>query len=105
MTIPTPININNLSDVELDAFIASRRERRLALRNVYEASQKALQLSKDEKLTGKLTKKLATFNTKMLRVDALLDELDNRVNEILTLRLEIGDTSWIDQTPPQSETK
>lgn len=93
--LPIPLDINSFTDVQLDALILKKRERRLKLAYEYEQASLIAQQADEEKLKLKLEKALGVFKKKLDNVDKLLDDLEGRITSLHAIRLEIGDISWI----------
>lgn len=86
-----PKTVKEMTDDELDAEIAQRRERRLVSFKVYQEAQELARERKEHQLKNKLDKQLEMYAKELERLDKLLDKLDQRALNIRGVRLEMGD--------------
>lgn len=91
-------DITSYSDAELEKLVDDIRERR---------SRVAVQIGKlktisahhaRERTEAALVKKAEKFINKLNKVDAAIVELENRLTEVLALRLQLGDDITDDAT-------
>lgn len=84
-------DISTYTDDELVKLVDGIRERRLRVVTAYKKAKVASQQVEREKLETKHEKKLKQFETKIEKVNVGITELENRLAELLAIRLELGD--------------
>lgn len=85
------VTIEQMTDDELDAAIAQRRERRLLAWEIWREGEESKKRARDERLKKQLGKQLDMATREFERVDKALDKLNERLSKIAGIRLELGD--------------
>lgn len=83
--------ISSYSDDELVTLVQGIRERRMRVAVQIGKMRRLSEQAKRDKLEAQLVKKSDAFHNKLLKIDALLVELENRLAEVLAIRLQLGD--------------
>lgn len=86
----TRVDINQMSDKELDEFLASIRVRRMSSFIIFQQTKEELSMVAEEKarvrLNNEITQVLKLLNT----LDKQFDKLETRIHKIRGLRIQAG---------------
>lgn len=88
----TRVDINKMSDPELDEFIAKIKLRRMSSFIIYQQTLADAEAVAEEKAKAKLDKKLAQIVKTVDALDKNFDKLEQQINEMRGLRIQCGMT-------------
>jgi seryl-tRNA synthetase len=91
-------DITTYEDDELVALVDGIRERRLRVATAIGKAKRSTDIARREKIEAKLVKRYDQFVKKLERVDAALTDVEEKLAEILAIRLQLGEDITKDGT-------
>jgi hypothetical protein len=85
-------DIKSYTDDELVSLVDGIRERRLRVATSIGKLKVLSEAARREKTEAALVKKADAFHKKLLKVNELITEIENRLAEVLALRIQLGDS-------------
>jgi hypothetical protein len=85
-------DINTYTDDELVTLVDGIRERRLRVATTIGKMRVLSEEARRNKVEATLVKKSDAFYKKLVKIDEGIVELENRLAEVLAIRLQLGDT-------------
>lgn len=86
----TRVDINSMSDAQLDEFIGKIRLRRMASFIIYQTTLADAEAVAEEKAKTKLDKKLSMVSKTIETLDKNFEKLETQINEVRGLRIQAG---------------
>ncbi len=86
----TRVDINKMSDPELDDFIEAIRTRRMANFIIYQQTAAEMEALNQEKAKAKLEKKVEQVAKTCETLDKQFEKLEKQINELRGLRIQAG---------------
>ncbi|MBU2051484.1 MAG: hypothetical protein KKH61_21245 [Gammaproteobacteria bacterium] len=86
----TRIDVNSMSDQELDEFLERIRMRRMASFIIYQTTQAELAEMAEEKAKIRLTNEVTQIEKLLTTLDKQFEKLEIRINKMRGLRIQAG---------------
>jgi len=85
------VNVMEMDDNTLDAFLLNIRDRRLHSVRIFEESEQLRELARRQKMTKVLDHEQAMCKKELTQLDKVIDKVEKRVLKLRALRLQLED--------------